>query len=427
MIESVTKKILNNGLTIILKEMHHAPVTCFMIWYRVGSRNERPGITGISHWVEHLLFTGTPSFPGTDCDRLISREGGYWNAFTWLDHTAFFETMPADRIDIGLQIEADRMINALMLADDVENERSVILSERAMYENEPDFLLNEEITSAAFRVHPYHHEVIGDEIDLRTMSRDDLFTFYRRHYIPNNAVIVATGDFETQKFIADVQKYFGDIPSGKPVEEIARQEPAQRGERRINVEGPGETAYLTVAYRAPSAGHHDYLALVLLNAIFAGGGSLGTFVGGGSNRSSRLYKALVDSDLAVGVSGNLSPTIDPFLYTISAVARDGVSLHKVEEALDVEIDRLIKSPIPQDELNKALKRAKAQFVMAGESITGQAQLLGLAEITTGSYLWYDSILDRLSNVSLDDLAFVSKKYLQKRYRTVGWYQPESQD
>ena len=427
MIGSVTKNVLDNGLTVILKEMHHAPVACFMIWYRVGSRNERPGITGISHWVEHLLFTGTPSFPGAECDRLISREGGYWNAFTWLDHTAYFETMPADRIHIGLEIEADRMANALMTVDDVETERSVILSERAMYENEPDFLLNEELTSVAFRVHPYHHEVIGDEIDLRTMSRDDLFAYYKRHYIPNNAVVVVTGDFETCDLLTEIQKNFGDIPSGKPIDEISRQEPPQRGERRVVVQGPGDTAYLTVAYRAPSASHPDYLALVLLNAIFAGGGSLGTFVGGGSNRSSRLYKALVDTELAVMVNGNLSPTIDPFLYTISAVVRDGVTLGEVEDALDVELDKLNHSSIPQEELNKALKRAKAQFVMAGESITGQAQLLGLAEITTGSYQWYESILDRLSNIKLDDLEHVCNTYLQRRHRSVGWYQPENQD
>jgi zinc protease len=423
--ESVTKTIMDNGLTVVLKEMHHAPVACFTILYRVGSRNEKPGITGISHWVEHLLFTGTPSFPGGECDRLISREGGYWNAFTWLDHTTYFETMPAERINIGLQIEADRMVNAVMAPEMVESERSVILSERAMYENEPYFLLNEELTSVAFRVHPYHHEVIGDEIDLRNMSRDDLFNFYRRYYIPNNAVIVVAGDFDSEKMFAQIHDQFGKIPAGSPIEEVTRQEPVQRGERRVVVHGPGDAAYLTVAYRAPSACHPDYLALVLLNAIFAGGSSLGTFGGGGSNRSSRLYKALVDGDLAVAVNGSLSPTIDPFLYMVNVVVHEGVTLGEVEEALDIEIDNFINSTLSKESLDKAMKRAKAEFVMAGESITGQAQLLGLAEVTTGDYRWYETILDRLSKVTLDNLDRVRYSYLQKRNRSVGWYKPEN--
>ena len=422
---SVTKTVFDNGLTVVLKEMHHAPVACFMVWYRVGSRNERPGITGISHWVEHLLFSGTPSFPGDECDRLISREGGYWNAFTWLDHTTYYETMPAERINIGLQIESDRMVNAVMAAEEVESERTIILSERAMHENDPQFLLYEELTSVAFRIHPYHHEVIGDEVDLRTMTRDDLFNYYRQHYVPNNAVVVGTGDFETDKLLAQIKNQFGTIPAGKPADKVTRQEPPQRGERRVTVHGPGDAAYLTLAYRAPSARHPDYLAFVLLNAVFAGGSSLGTFAGGGSNRSSRLYKALVDAELAATVSGSLSPTVDPFLYSIDVVIRDGVSLEEVEVTLDAEIDRLTKSTISQEELDKALKRAKAQFVMAGESITGQAHLLGLAEVTAGDYGWYDTILDRLVTVTLDDLDRVCNTYLQKKYRSVGWYQPEN--
>ena len=194
----VTKKILENGLTVILKEMHHAEVATFMIWYRVGSRNEKPGITGISHWVEHMMFKGTPEFPDGTLDRTVSREGGYWNAFTWIDFTAYYETLPSNRIDLGLRLEADRMQNTIMTPEEVESERTVILSERGMYENDPRFLLNEELTSAAFRVHPYHHEVIGDVADLQTMTRDDLYGYYQQHYTPNNAIAVVVGDFETE-------------------------------------------------------------------------------------------------------------------------------------------------------------------------------------------------------------------------------------
>jgi zinc protease len=421
---TTTKTILDNGLTIISKEMHHAPVTSFMIWYRVGSRNEVPGRTGISHWVEHMMFKGTPTYPDGTLDRLVSREGGHWNAFTWLDFTAYYETMPANRIDLALSLEADRMVNTIMEPDEVESERQVILAERGMYENDPRFLLNEELTSAAFRVHPYHHEVIGDTADLQTMTRDDLIGHYRRCYAPNNAIAVVVGDFATPAMLRRIADLFGAIPAGEPLPPITRQEPPQRGERRVVVNGPGDAPSLAVAYRAPAATHPDYFPLTLLNAAFAGGSSLGMFGEGSSNKSSRLYKALVDTELAVAASGGLTPTLDPYFYGLNAVVNNGRSLAEVEAALDAEIARLGTEPITQAELDKALKRAKAEFVMAGESITGQAQLLGMAEAVTGDYRWFEGVLDSLSAVTLDDIERVRAQYLRKQARTVGWYEPE---
>lgn len=424
---AVTKTILPNGLTILLKEMHHAPVVTFMIWYRVGSRNEKPGFTGASHWVEHMMFRGTPTFPGPILDRMIAREGGHWNAFTWIDFTAYYETMPSSQIDLALRLEADRLVNAAMTLDDVEGERTVILAERGMYENDPRFRLNEELTAVAFRVHPYHHEVIGDEADLHTMTRDDLYQHYRRYYVPNNAVAVIVGDFHTPEMLARVQELFGDIPAGTAAAPILRQEPPMRGERRVALHGPGDAPYLTVAYRAPEANHADYFALTLLNAAFAGGSSLGLFGGGGTNKSSRLYKALVDTDLAAAAAGGLGPTIDPFLYAISAVVRHGRTLAEVEAALDAELDRLQRDPITPAELGKALKRAKAEFVMAGESITGQAQLLGLAETVIGDYQWYETVLERLNAVTLEDIERVRHTYLQPHARIVGTYEPDDDE
>ncbi len=420
----VYKTTLDNGLTVVLKEMHHAPVTSFMIWYRVGSRNETPGITGISHWVEHMMFKGTPTFPNGTLDQVVSREGGHWNAFTWLDFTGYFETMPADRIDLALRLESDRMVNTIMTENEVESERTVILSERGMNENEPYFLLNEEVTAAAFRVHPYHHEVIGDEVDLKTMTRDDLYNYYRNHYVPNNAIAVVAGDFQTDAMLTRIKDLFGPIPVGAPSLPIARQEPLQKGERRVTVNGPGDTSYLTFAYRAPAATHADYYPMILLNAAFAGGSSLGAFGEGGSNKSSRLYKAIVATDLAVAAYGGLSPTVDPFLYTISAIVRNDRSISEVETALEAELERLADEPITQAELDKALKRAKAQFVMAGESITGQTQLLGLAEVVVGDYRWFENILENLNKVTPADIERVRQQYLRKQNRVVGWYEPE---
>jgi zinc protease len=421
----VMKTTLDNGLTVILREMHHAPVISFWVWYGVGSRNETPGFTGASHWVEHMMFRGSPQFPAGELDRAVSREGGRWNAFTWIDFTAYYETMPAERIDLALRLEADRMVNANMKPEDVEAERTVILSERHMYEDQPMFVLSEEVSAAAFRVHPYHHETIGDEADLATMTRDDLYRHYRRHYAPNNATVVAVGDFDSQRMLARIEELFGAIPPGEPPGAVSRLEPPQRGERRVKVHGPGDAAYLLAAYRAPAASHPDYYALALLNAAFAGGSSLGFFSSGGTNKSSRLYRALVASELAAGVSGSVAPTIDPYLYTIVAVARPGRALAEVEAALEAEVARLATEPINEAELAKAMKRAKAQFALAGESVTGQAQLIGMAEAVAGDYRWFENVLERLSAVTLADLDRVRRQYLTPVQRTVGFYEPLS--
>ena len=420
MSSAITKTQLENGLTVLLKEMHHAPIATFMIWYRVGSRNEISGRTGISHWVEHMMFKGTPTFPGATMERMISREGGYWNASTGLDYTNYYETMPSDRIDLALRLEADRMVNTVMSLEEVESERTVILSERSMYENQPSFLLDEELTAAAFRVHPYHHEIIGDTADLRSMTREDLIAHYERHYSPTNAIIVIVGDFDTAGMLSRINELYGSIPGGEPTAPVIREEPPQAGERRVAVNGPGDTAYLTYAYRVPGAMHPDYSALTLFNAAFAGG----SIVGGGSNRSSRLYKALVSTELAAGASGSLTSTIDPFLYTIRAVVRAGRTIPEVEAALEAELARLVDEPITEAELAKALKRARAQFIMAGESISGQARLIGATEAITGDYRWFVTTLDRLSEVTLEDIERVRKQYLHPRNRTVGWYEPQ---
>ncbi|MDX1687373.1 MAG: pitrilysin family protein [Candidatus Promineifilaceae bacterium] len=423
MIHPVQKTTLDNGLTIVSREMHHAPVISFWIWYAVGSRNEKPGRTGASHWVEHMMFKGSPEFPPGTLDRAVSRVGGRFNAFTWIDFTAYFETVPSQHVDLAMRIESDRMVNALMDEAAVASERTVILSERHMYENRPTFLLSEEVQAAAFRVHPYHHEVIGDEVDLETMTQDDLRDHYRRYYAPQNAVAVVVGDFETEAMWERIGRYFAELPPGEPAPPVARQEPPQRGERRVTISGPGDAAYLVHAYRAPAATHPDFYPLVLLNAAFAGGSSLGFFAGAGSNKSSRLYKALVGRGLAARVSGSMTPTIDPYLYRISAIARPGRSLDEIEEALDAELASLAEQPITQAELDKAIKRARAQFVMAGESVTGQAQMIGMSEMVADDFRWFEETLDQLGAVSLDDVERVRRHYLRPENRTVGWYVP----
>lgn len=413
----------NNGLTVLLKEMHHAPVATFWIWYRVGSRNEHTGITGISHWVEHMLFKGSEQFPRGTLDRLVSREGGLWNAFTWIDFTTYFETLPADRFDLSLRIESDRMVNAAFDPKEVDAERTVIVSERQGHENSPLFLLGEEVGAAAFRVHPYHHEVIGDLCDLQTMTRDDLYHHYRTFYAPNNAIAVAVGDFRAGDVLERIAAHFGDIPRGPEVPPMRRVEPPQQGERRVTVEGEGATAYLQVAYHAPAARDPDFFPLVVLDSILAGASSFTLFGGGTTNKSSRLYKALVETELATDVSGSLSATLDPYLYTISATVRAGHTPGEVEQALDAELDRAVREPVSQGELEKAVKQAKAQFAFGSESVTNQGFWLGFSELLVSTD-WFETYLDNLVKVTAEDVQRVAAKVLRRSNRVVGHYIPK---
>jgi zinc protease len=418
-----TKAVLDNGLTVIVRESHNAPVSTFWCWYKVGSRVERAGITGISHWVEHMLFKGTPTFPKRELDRLISREGGVWNGFTWLDFTTYFETLPADRFDLAFRIESDRMTHAAFDPKEVESERTVIISERQGNENNPGFLLAEEVQAAAFRVHGYHHEVIGDLCDLQTMTRAQLFQHYKTYYAPNNAVAVAVGDFQAADVMKKIQAAFGKAKAGTDLPAINRAEPPQKGERRVTVEGDGTTAYVQVAYRAPNAVQADFPALVVLDAILAGASSLAVFGGGATNASSRLYKALVETELATDVSGGLGTTIDPFLYGISATVRTGHTPAEVEAALDAELARAVAEPVTEQEVAKAIKQAKAQFAYGSESVTNQGFWYGFSEVFA-DYTWFESYLDRLAAVTVDDVQRAAQKYLGKSNRTVGWYVPK---
>lgn len=424
-ISDILHTVLDNGLTVLIKEMHHAPVATFWVFYRVGSRNEIPGITGISHWTEHMMFKGTPSFPKQLLDKSISRVGGHWNASTSFDFTTYFETLPAGEIDLGLRIEADRMVHSTFAPQEVSSERTVIISERQGLENSPMFLLSEEVRASAFRVHPYHHQIIGDMADLQIISRDDLYAHYRMFYNPNNAIVAAVGDFDREAMLDRIVQLFGAIPAGPEPRPVHRVEPEQRGERRVALEGEGDTAYLLIAFRAPNATAPDFFALSVLDAALLDGGGMGLLGGTGTNRSSRLYKALVETELAASVGGGLAATIDPALYSINAAARAGQTLEELESALDSEVERLlVNHPVTQDELDQAVKRAKAAFAYNSESVTNQGFWLGFSQLVTGSYSWFEEYLDRLQQVTVQDVARVADKYLDCRRRTVGWYLPK---
>lgn len=416
------KTRFDNGLEIRLKEMHIAPLISSWIWYRVGSRNERAGITGASHWVEHMQFKGTPTFPAGILDRIISRDGGYWNALTWLDWTAYYETMPADRIQIALELEADRMVNSAFDSGEVESERTVIISERQGHENEPNFRLAEEMQAAAFRIHSYHHEVIGDTSDLEHISREELYGHYRRYYHPGNAVLTVAGDFQYDQMLGSIERYFSAISGQLKPEFLSRPEPPQGGERRVMVEGFEETPFVHIAYHVPGGSHPDFIPLSILDSILAGPSSLNLFGYSISNKTSRLYQALVEGELAASVSGNLATTIDPFLYTFHVTVRPDRNPDDVISVFDQQIEQVLQSSIKTDEVAKAIKQAQALFAYGSESTTNQAFWLGFSEMFA-DYDWFLTFLDRIAEVNVEKVVEAAKNYLMPSNRVVGIYRP----
>jgi zinc protease len=422
MTEKIVQTALSNGMKVLLKEIHTAPLVSSWVWYRVGSRDEVNGCTGISHWVEHMQFKGTPQFPASMLDKAISREGGMWNAMTYLDWTTYFETMPADKIDLGLRLEADRMVNSAFDEKEVGSERTVIISEREGNENEPQFLLGEAVQAAAFRVHAYHHEVIGDMADLHSMTRDDLYRHYRTYYVPNNAVVAVAGDFDADQMLERIQELYEPIPAGSEPARLVRPEPEQKGELRLAVEGPGETTYVQVCYRFPNASDPDFFPLTVLDSLLAGPSNLNMFGGGISNKTSRLYRALVDKELAVSLSGGSQATIDPFLYNISITIHPQRQPEEALAALDDEIKRIQDVLVDKDEIARAIKQARAIFAYGSENITNQAFWMGYAEMFA-DYNWFVTYLDTLTTVTPADVQRVAQQYLLPRSRVIGTYVP----
>jgi zinc protease len=421
---TLTKHRLKNEMQVILRESHVAPVTSFWIYYRVGSRNELPGRTGISHWVEHMLFKGTDQFPPGALDKMVARAGGQFNGMTSQDWTTYYETFPSDRIELALQIESDRMANSLFDPEETESERTVIISEREGSENSYFYLLQEEVQAAAHPAHSYHHPIIGWKGDLLTMTRDDLYSHYRNFYTPNNAVAVVVGDFDTGEMLQKLEHYFGDLPPGPPVPPLRLVDPEQRAERRIILRGSDLTSYLILTFPAPQATHPDFFPLIVMDAVLSGAKGMGLFGGSGNNRSNRLYKALVDTQLAVAVQSSYQPTIDPDLFSFAATLAPGVTHEQIEAAIWAEVKKIQQDGVTAAELEKAIKQTRAQFVYSTESVTYQAYWLGVSEVIASTE-WLDSWLEQLTAVTGADVQRVAQHYFKPERQTAGWYMPQA--
>jgi len=416
---------LDNGLKVLIQEEHTAPLASVWCWYKVGSKDERPGLTGVSHWCEHMNFKGTANIPRDQVKGIIEKFGGSWNGYTWIDQTTYLETATTDALDRMLFIESERMASCLYHPDDCESERTVIISELQGGENDPDQLLDQELTATSFKAHPYRHPTIGWLPDLQTMTRDDLYGYYRRYYIPNNATLVIVGDVVADDALRQAERYFGPIKPGPEPQRLRTIEPEQSGERRLTIEKEGTTAYLKVGYHAPSATDPAFFPLLILDAVLTGAKGLNlwsSFRVAPPQRSARLYRALVERGLASSVSGALMPTEQPFLYTVSATATDGASQASLESVLLEELDKVRTAGITEAELAKAKAQLRARLVFDSDSVTNIAHQLGYYE-TIASVELFASAPARIAAVTLDQVAAAARSMLAPANRTVGWFAP----
>ena len=375
----------------------------------------------MSHFLEHMLFKGTPLHPKGDLDRLLARYGAQWNAFTSEDVTCYFETVPRDRYQVALELEADRMRNALISTDEVEAERTVIVSEREGNENDPSFLLGESLQAVAFDRHPYGQGVIGSKFEIQRMTRDGLYTHYRRHYAPNNAYVVVVGDDRAETLIEKAAAAFGPVGSEEVSVPPLAPEPPQMGEKRLVVHRAGgalpivQLGFHTAAASDPRAPWLQALAFAL-----AGGG------GGdaASGRSSRLYRGLVENKLATEVDASFGLTKDPFLFTIEATVQPGITHRAVEGALLVELQRLADEPIAEAEFARVRRGLLASVAFPSDTVTWRAFRLG-SLLSSGAApsigAWYDA----LAKVTPVDVQRAARETFTERSRTVGHFIPEA--
>ena len=407
--DGVKEYTLDNGLKILLMEEHKAPVATFQIWYRVGSRNESPGNTGMSHLLEHMMFKGTKKYGPKTFSQTVQRNGGNDNAFTSKEYTAYFETFSSDRIWLSLDMESDRMRGILLDPKEFNSERDVVKEERRLnHEDDPESALYEKMMEVAFLNHPYRIPTIGWMDDLTNMKVEDLKVHYDTHYVPNNATIVVVGDFDSEKMLREIKKQFGSIPKGAEPRKVTIEEPLQKGERRLFLKKEAELPVLIAGYHVPALTHKDSYPLSVLELVLSAG------------KSSRLYKSLVyEKQMALYAGGDYSMvSTDPSMFYIYAASMPGKPVEEVEKAIYAEIDKFKTEPVTEKELTKAKNQIEASFIMGQDSNFNRAMLLGQYE-TVASWKLLDKYVVEMRKVTAEDVMRVAKQYFSEDNRTVG--------
>ncbi|MFP3866714.1 MAG: M16 family metallopeptidase [Desulfobacteraceae bacterium] len=404
---------LDNGLKVLLWPETRAPVVTLQVWYRVGSRNETLGKTGISHLTEHLMFRGTEKYGPKVFSRQVQKFGGTDNAFTSKDYTAYFEIGPQTSLKMWLQMEADRMQNLKVSEELFRTEQQVVLEERRLRtEDDPVSFLIEDTVAAAYKAHPYQWPVIGWMHDIKNLRREDFLTHYNQYYQPNNATVVVVGDFEPEAVLSEIRATFGKIPPGPEPPPFQPMEPPQQGERRVTVHREAQLPFICLAYHVPNLGHSDAYPLEVLSSILSQG------------RSSRLFQQLVyEKRLALDVGADYSlATASPSLFMVYAQPLPGKTVEEVKQALEAELARIKTTPVTDRELTKAKNQAESAIVMAQDSLFYRGMLLGRYE-TVDSWQRLKELLPGIQAVEKNDVLRVAQQYLVPQNCTVGILHP----
>jgi len=400
---------LKNGLKVLVLEDHALPNVTLQIFFRVGSRNEHPGITGVSHFLEHMMFNGAALYGPKMFDRVLENAGGATNAYTTENVTAYQDWVPKSVLPLIFAMEGDRLGSLALDEKMLESERGVVLSEYTTgYENSDYELLDAQLRAVAYQVHPYRWPIIGYEDDIRNWRRSDVLDYFRCYYGPNNALAVVVGDVTAAEVKALAERFLEPLPSRPLPRPVHLREPAQRGEKRLVVEKDVSSPRLLIAYHVPETGGEDYYALELLRIIL------------GSGKTSRLYRALVsDGKLATETWTYLPQALDPTLFQIYAVAARGVTAAAVEKAIIAEIDKIAAGGVTEEELQSARNKAVVSFYRALETMSGKADLLGTYEIFFGDYGKLFSTAEAFKKVTSGDIKAAAARYFRPANRTVG--------
>ncbi len=405
---------LPNGLKILILEDHTLPICTYFTFFKVGSRNEKPGITGISHLFEHMMFNGAKRYGPKEFDRILESNGGLSNAYTTNDFTAYFEDFPSDKLELIIDLDADRLENLLLNQENLTSEREVVKEERRLRtDNSNEGKLEEELYAAAFQAHPYHWPVVGWMGDIDAITREDCINYFKTYYAVNNATIIVVGDVDPQQAYKLIEKYYGPLKPGPAIPKVVNSEPEQKGERRIWYHKEAQLPAFMAGFHIPSVQDQDVYILDLLQVILTEG------------ESSRLYKTLVyDKQMATDVWSSYFYTIDPGLFYIYVGMKPNFTTEQAEKVLYDEIEKVKNVGVTEKELQKAKNILEAHLIKSMKTNNGRANLIGTYQTLLGDYSLLTKVIDKYKVVTIDDLKRVAQKYFTEKNRTVATLVPE---
>ena len=410
---------LANGLRLLVGEAHSLPIVSYQVHFAAGSRFEKPGITGITHLFEHMMFKGTKELGPEEFSRIIQANGGTLNAFTTTDNTSYFENLPADKLELAVRLEADRLQNLQITPESLEPEREVVRSERKLRSvNTPFGLLIEQLYSLAYEQHPYRWPVVGWDYDLKNLTLNDCREYYRTHYAPNNAVVVIVGDVSAEDARKTVDRYYGSIPPQPSPREVITPEKPQRGEKRAIFKKVSQVAAFFAGFHIPAISHPDLFPLQILCAALSTG------------RSSRFFEKFEKPGKAVETRADMGYppflSMDPGLLQIYAIASPSVSLAALEQEVWEEVENLRRNPLSRDELFKVKKQVRSHFLRSLQTFFFQGLLAGLYQVRAGDFRLLYRLLPGYESVTAEEVLRVAQKYLRPENRTVVLLQPVDQ-